>query len=273
MDLLSVDRRPIGVFDSGIGGLTVVKELINAMPAEDIIYFGDTARVPYGTKSPQTVLKYSKQIVKFLLAQNVKAIVIACNTVSSNCYEALQRELSMPVFEVVGPGALACLAATKNNRVGVIGTAGTISSKAYEKLLKSMRSDIEVFSKACPLFVPLVEEGWVSKDNSVTRMVIETYCKPILEYGIDSLLLGCTHYPWLYDAISDVLGDVTIVNPAQVCANKVKQYLTDNGLLNEPQRIAAHNYFVSDSPLKFSEISGLLLKENLSAEMIDIENY
>ena len=190
-----MDNRPIGIFDSGVGGLTVVKQIIKALPNEDIIYFGDTARVPYGSKTKETVTNFSAQIIRFLLSKNVKTIIIACNTVSSNSYDELIKMFDLPIIEVVTPGVEACLNATKNKIVGIIGTEATVKSGAYEKKIRQKDNNIKVYSKACPLFVPLAEEGWT--DNDISRQTAEIYLRDLTEKNIDSIILGCTHYPLL----------------------------------------------------------------------------
>lgn len=267
-----MDNRPIGIFDSGVGGLTVAKQLIKVMPDEKIIYFGDTARVPYGSKSKETVTKFSSQIIRFLMTKQVKAIIIACNTVSSNCYEELTRQFpQIPIFGVVNPGVESCVKTTKNNIVGVIGTQATINSGAYERGIKEQNPDITVYSKACPLFVPLAEEGWT--DNEVARMTVSAYVGELLEKGIDSILLGCTHYPLLKRCISQVVGEkVAIVDPAKATAVKMQEYLTENDMLcndNSPE----HTFYVSDNNQQFDKICDMVLKEKHNAEKIDIEKY
>jgi len=188
-----VRNRPIGVFDSGLGGLTVVNQLIQHLPQESIIYFGDTARVPYGTKSPETVQKFAVQIIRFLQSQGVKLIVVACNTVSSVAMEKILELSDVPVIGVIEPGSRAALQKSKNRRIGVIGTSATVSAGKYNSVLLSMSPDVAVFSQACPLFVPLVEEGWIG--SAVTEMVARIYLEPIMRQSVDTLILGCTHYP------------------------------------------------------------------------------
>jgi glutamate racemase len=219
----------IGVFDSGIGGLTVLKELIARLPGESFIYFGDTARVPYGTKSAETVLKFSRENVTFLLDQAVKFIVVACNTASAEAVPRLQREFRIPIVGVIEPGVRAAVAASKSTRIGVIGTAGTIRSGAYQRGIEHLAGDAKVTAKACPLFVPLVEEGWV--DTPVTQMVAETYLGEFRERDIDVLVLGCTHYPLLHGVIGSVLGDsVTLVDSAVETTREVKKALESENL-------------------------------------------
>ena len=215
-----MDKRPIGIFDSGVGGLTVVKEVIRELPFEETVYFGDTARVPYGSKSKETVTKFSSQIIRFLKSKNVKAVIIACNTVSSNSFEELREEFpNLPIIEVVGPGAESCIKATKNNIVGVIGTEATIKSGAYEKRIKALDPKIKVYSKACPLFVPLAEEGWTN--NEVAKQTANIYLKELIETGMDCILLGCTHYPLLKACIGETVGkEVKIIDPAAATAKK-----------------------------------------------------
>jgi len=270
------NNRPIGIFDSGVGGLTVAGEFLKELPNEEIIYFGDTARVPYGSKTKEIVTKYSAQIVKFLLSRNVKAIVIACNTVSSNSYDYLTEKFGLPMVEVVSPGAAECAMATKNNIVGVIGTWRTVSSGAYEWLIKKANPDITVYQKACPLFVPLAEEGWV--DNEVAAATAEIYLRELIGYGIDSLLLACTHYPLLMETIKKVAAGITVINPAKATALKMKALLEEKNLQagdsRDGQKTAPkHTFYVSDNCDKFSEISKLVLGKEINAEIVDIEGY
>lgn len=265
-----MDNRPIGVFDSGVGGLTVVKQVIKTLPEEDIIYFGDTARVPYGSKSKETVTKFSSQIIRFLLSKNVKAVIIACNTVSSNSYDELTKEFNIPIIEVVTPGVESCIKATRNKIVGIIGTESTIKSGAYEKKLKIIDNEIKVYSKACPLFVPLAEEGWT--DNDISRLTIEIYLKDLLEKGIDSIVLGCTHYPLLKRCIGKVVGEnVKIVDPAYATAIKMKEFLKNNDML--AKNTGNMTFFVSDNTEKFDFICKTVLKRECIAEKIEIEKY
>lgn len=267
-----MDNRPIGIFDSGVGGLTVVKEVIKALPFEETVYFGDTARVPYGAKSKETVTKFSSQIIRFLISKNVKAVIIACNTVSSNCYEELKKEFpKLPIIEVVGPGVESCLKTTQNNVVGIIGTEATVKSGAYEKGLKAQNKNIKVYSKACPLFVPLAEEGWTN--NEVSKRVAEIYLKDLVESGMDSIILGCTHYPLLKACIGETVGEkVKIVNPAAATAKKMKAYLEANNMLNEGNT-EKHTFYVSDDNEKFNDICSVTLKHKYIAEKVDIEKY
>src|SRR4051812_4127255 len=203
--------QPIGVFDSGIGGLTVVRELMRQLPQESVVYFGDTARVPYGPKSPDTVRRYSREIASFLLKQQAKAIVIACNTATAHALSVLREEFSVPVIGVVEPGARAAARATSGGRIGVIGTAGTVASGAYDRAIRAILPDARVVTKACPLLVPLVEEGWI--DHPVTAQVAREYLAPLMDEQIDTLVLGCTHYPLLKDVLCRALGrGVTLID-------------------------------------------------------------
>ncbi|MBP5178832.1 MAG: glutamate racemase [Lachnospiraceae bacterium] len=253
---------PIGVFDSGIGGTTVVKELMASLPNEKIIYFGDTARVPYGNKSAGTVIMYSRQIVRFLLEKKVKAIVIACNTASALALDALKSELEIPIIGVVKPGAKAAAEVTKCNKIGVIGTRATINSGIYKEFLHKTNPDIQVFGKACPLFVPLVEEGWISDD--ITRQVIHRYLDELVEKEIDALVLGCTHYPILAGEIGKITGEgITLVNPAFECAKEFRYLLEENDLLCEEERIPEHEFYVSDGPKACAELAESFLGEGI----------
>lgn len=244
-------KAPIGVFDSGIGGMTVVKELMNQLPYEQIIYYGDTARVPYGGKSKDTILAYSRQIADFLVNQGVKAILVACNTVSAVALEELRMELPVPIIGVVKPGAKAAAEATKNNRIGVIATKATIGSGIYGEFLRKTNPEIRVFGKACPLFVPLVEEGWI--DDPITESIIHRYIDELLDMNIDALVLGCTHYPLLRHKIAEIAGEgVTLVNPAYESAKAFKYLLEEMNLLCEDAELPGqHKFFVSDSPEQF----------------------
>jgi glutamate racemase len=220
----------IGVFDSGIGGLTVMKELLSRLPGESFIYFGDTARVPYGTKSAETVLKFSRENIAFLMAQGVKLVVVACNTASAEALPALQEETSVPVIGVIRPGIQAAVAATSAARIGVIGTMATIRSKAYQTGIKELAPQAEVFARACPLFVPLAEEGWV--DGEVAELVARKYLSGFRDEGVDALVLGCTHYPLLRRVIGRVMGpEVKLVDSAIETAKKVDEVLRADGLL------------------------------------------
>ena len=267
----NIDERPIGIFDSGVGGLTVVKEVINVLPKEDIIYFGDTARVPYGSKSKELVYKFSCQIIKFLKEKNVKSIIIACNTVSSNCYEDLQKQFSnIPIIEVLEPGVSSAIKSTNNRKIGVIGTEATIKSGKYEKKIKEKLLDCQVYSKACPLFVPLAEEGFL--EENITLDIVKMYLKDFFKKDIDSLILGCTHYPLLKNSIKKVVGqNVNIVDPAFETALKMKDYLEKNNMANN--KGGKHKFYVSDKNDKFDFICSLVLKEIHIAEKVNIEKY
>lgn len=267
-----MDKRPIGVFDSGVGGLTVVKQIMKVLPNEDIIYFGDTARVPYGSKSKATVTKFSEQIIRFLKTKDVKAVVIACNTVSSNCYEDLVSAFpELSIIEVVTPGVESCLATTKNKKVGLIGTQGTVTSGAYEKRLKNADPEIEIYKKACPLFVPLAEEGWVN--NEVAKLTAQEYLKELIDKNIDSIILGCTHYPILKACIGETVGEtVAIVDPAKATALRLKKYIEYNSIENDEHK-GTHTFYVSDNNSQFDSICKRVLKESCKAIQVDIEKY
>ena len=266
-----MDPRPIGVFDSGVGGLTVVSEIIKTLPNEELIFFGDTARVPYGSKSAATITKFSRQIFNFLLSKDVKAIVIACSTASSNSYDALTKEFDLPVMEVLSPGVEDASHVTRNKIVGVIGTEATIRSGKYEQLLTDKIPGVKVYAKPCPLFVPLAEEGWTQ--NTVTRITAEIYLQELLDKEIDSLILGCTHYPLLLNCIRDVTGPVRIINAAESTARKLKYFLSANEMQNREHKPRGHKFFVSDNTEKFRRICSLVMRQEFEAEKIDIEHY
>ncbi len=240
-------QDPIGVFDSGVGGLTVVREIRKRLPEETIIYFGDSARVPYGTKSKETILRFAEEDINFLLSFNVKVIVSACFSVSSNALAELEKEFPVPIIGMIDPGVNA-LSKESCKRVGVIGTNATIESDAFNKKLKDKFGDIEIYSAACPLFVPLVEEGWT--DNDVPKLVAEKYLSPLIEENIDSLILGCTHYPLLYSVIKKVMGDkVTIVEPGKEAAILLEKFLDDNNLRTGGK--GSLKVYLSDIPRNF----------------------
>ena len=278
------DRRPIGVFDSGIGGLTVVRELMHQLPHESLVYFGDTARVPYGNKSPATVRRFSREILDFLLERDVKLVVVACNTASAHALEELQRVASVSVEGVIAPGARAALAATRSGRIGVIGTAGTIASGAYERAIHAAASHaaagapaaggtraggsraadgkVEVTARACPLFVPLVEEGWL--DHPASRLIAEEYLAPFRRHRIDTLVLGCTHYPLLKPLIAEVLGPgIALIDSAEQTAAAVARELAAS-TLHAPTAQAGHVHFVvSDAPQQFVSVGKRFLGERV----------
>jgi glutamate racemase len=244
------NTAPIGVFDSGMGGLTVVREMMSQLPNESIIYFGDTARVPYGPKSPDTVLRYSREITSFLKGEGVKALVVACNTATAHALPALRREFDMPIVGVIEPGARAAAAVTKTKRIGVIGTAGTIKSKAYEKEIRKILPDVEVTAQACALFVPLVEEGWL--DSEVTRAVARNYLAPIVSAEVDTLVLGCTHYPLMKTVIGNVVGrEVRLIDSAHETARQAGEILRAHGLENGTPDGARYRFIASDAPDTF----------------------
>ena len=255
-------ERPIGIFDSGVGGLTVLREVRRRLPAEDLIYFGDTARVPYGIKSAATVTRYALEIGRFLLEQEVKVVVAACNTAASVALEALAGELPIPVIGVIMPGAHAAAAATRNRRVGVIGTESTVASGAYVEAIRSVDPEIQVESRACPLFVPLAEEGWA--DHPVTRLVAQEYLEPLQTSGVDTLVLGCTHYPLLAAAVQEVVGpEVLLVDSARETAREVAAVLRPAGLARRTNSHPTCRYFVTDSPERFRRVGGRFLGEPL----------
>ena len=254
---------PIGVFDSGMGGLTVVREMISQLPHESIIYFGDTARVPYGPKSPDTVLRYSREIASYLKGEGIKALVVACNTATAHALPALREEFDMPIVGVIEPGARAAVAATRTKRVGVIGTAGTIKSGAYDKEIRKLLPDVHVTAQACALFVPLVEEGWT--DSEPTRAIARNYLAPLVSADVDTLVLGCTHYPLMKTVIGNVVGrQVRLIDSAHETARETAQILAANGLENTSPNEARYRFIASDAPDTF-----LALGERFLGSAID----
>ena len=266
-------NAPIGVFDSGVGGLTVVREIMRNLPGERIVYFGDTARVPYGSKSRETVLRYSRQIVRFLESRKVKAIVVACNTASALALDTIEKEAALPILGVVKPGASVAVRTTRNRRVGVIATESTIHSHLYRTLIQAEDPEITVLGKACPLFVPLVEEGWTK--DPITREVARRYLRELLEKDIDTLIMGCTHYPLLRSLLRDIVGEqVTLVNPAYETAQVLKRMLSDTGLENPGGSGEKYRFYTSDAAENFDAFARSILPGRVpAAEQIPIEEY
>jgi len=261
-EMSTANEKPIGVFDSGIGGLTVVRALQRELPNENIVYFGDTARVPYGPKSPQVVREYAAQDVDFLLSRDVKMVVIACNTVSAVALDVVQKRARMPVVGVIIPGAGAAVAVTQKKRIGVIGTIATVNSNAYTNAIRQVDRQVQVFSRACPLFVPLAEEGWI--DHKVTELVAKEYLFPFKLEKIDTLILGCTHYPVLRNAIrSAVEPHVSLVDSGNATAVEVSRVLDEEGLHNPSKERPNLQFFVSDLPSKFTEIGERFLGQKM----------
>ena len=264
-------EKPIGVFDSGIGGLTVVKRLASTLPAEDIVYFGDTARVPYGSKSNSTVIEYSIQDTKFLLNKNVKAVVVACNTASSIAIDELKKQFHLPIIGMINPGARLAVSSTKNGKIGVIGTRATINNKAYSNEIKKIEASITVFEKACPLLVPLAEEGWIN--HKATYDIAEEYLKELRDLKIDTLVLGCTHYPILSDVIQRVIGEnVVLIDSGVASAAVIKEELDRTNLHTNKFSIGNHDFYVSDIPVKFKEVAELFLGNPVNeVNKVDLE--
>lgn len=257
-----MDNRPIGIFDSGVGGLTVMREVMEQLPYENIIYLGDTARIPYGSKSDQTIRKYANQCSSFLKSKDVKTIVIACNTASSIALEFVQKNFDLPIIGVIDPGARSAAASTENGRIGVIGTIATINSNAYQQKIMEYLHDAEVIGIPCPLFVPIVEEGW--EYSNVAELTAEKYLEELIEHEVDTLVLGCTHYPILRHTIKNVVGpNIKLVNPAYETARDLKKLLTDRNMLNENHKSARYEYYASDAPERLRRIGGNFLKKEI----------
>ena len=271
-----MDRRPIGVFDSGFGGLTALRELARIMPEEDLVYFGDTGRVPYGSRSREVIIKYARQDTAFLRSYDVKAIVIACGTVSATALEVLREENPIPIFGVVEPAARAAAHVTQNGRVGLIGTRASIRSGAYERALGRLRPGVEVTARACPLLVPLVENGRFRPGDVVAETVVGEYLAPMKSAGVDALILGCTHYPLMKDIIGAFMGpEAALVDAGEQCARWVKKQLEWDGLRNRRPGAGRHRFFVSDGAGDFPELASVFLGEDVrgGVEQIDITAY
>lgn len=265
-----MNQAPIGIFDSGLGGLTVTRAIFEHLPAESTVYFGDTARVPYGPKSPETVRRYSLEILHWLLDQGVKLVVIACNTSTAHALEALQAASPVPVIGVIRPGARAALTGARGAPIGVIGTAGTIASDAYGRAIRALRPEADVRQLACPLFVPLVEEGWF--DHPATELVAREYLAPLRQAGIESLVLGCTHYPLIKPLLARVVGpDVRLIDSAEETARAVAEQLARDNLTAPPGNIVRHRFAVSDDEVRFRSVGSRFIGEKLgSAEVVSL---
>ena len=274
--LIMDKNAPIGVFDSGVGGLTVAREIMRQIPNERIVYFGDTARVPYGSKSKDNIIKFSRQIIRFLQTENVKAIVIACNTASALALDEMQQEFDLPILGVVKPGAKVAVETTANKRIGLIGTEANIRSGVYTRYIKSLDDEAKVFEKACPLFVPLVEEGWLHDD--ITLQVASRYLEELKEKDIDTLIMGCTHCPLIRSTIRKVMGDkVNLVNPAYETAIELKNLLERDNLANKcdvDSPSSMYRFYVSDAEEKFKLFANSILPFDITmTKQINIENY
>ncbi len=273
----SLDNRrykPIGVFDSGVGGLTVAREIMRQLPGERLIYFGDTARVPYGSKSKETITRYSRQIIRFLQEKGVKAIVVACNTASALALPQIRTEIAIPIIGVVKPGAKVAAETTRNGRIGVIGTEATIGSQIYTRVIHEHNPKAEVIGKPCPLFVPLVEEGW--RKDPITEEIARRYLDSFQSSDIDTMIMGCTHYPLLRSTLRRILGEsVTLVNPAYETAQSLKALLEEQDLVNDGQEtgeVPQYQFYVSDAADKFKEFANTILPcEIEEAQLVHIE--
>ncbi len=266
-----MDNRPIGVFDSGLGGLTAVRQLAALLPGEDVIYFGDTGRVPYGTRSPETIAKYAAQDCRFLLRHNVKMIIAACGTVSSVAPGVLQN-LPVPALGAVEPAVQAALATTKNKRIGVIGTSATVRTDVFRRLITGADPDAQVFTVACPMFVPLVENGWIAPDDPVAVAIARRYLLPLKEQGIDTLILGCTHFPLLIPVIAPILEGVTLIDAGKEAAAACARQLMQLNLLKEGSSPGHRRFFISDRPADFVSVAEMFLGCAIEqVEQVDIE--
>ncbi len=268
----SQPSHPIGVFDSGVGGLTVVRALMERLPFEDIIYFGDTARVPYGSKSVATIEHFTEEITRFLLEKQVKVLIVACNTMAAVAAERVRQFSPVPVLDVIEAGARNAIAATQSGAIGVIGTQTTVNSNAYARTIHSLNPNIRVYSQACPLFVPLAEEGWL--DHPVTRLTAQEYLKPVFVEQIDTLVLGCTHYPLLKPMLQDIVGSrMQLVDSAVSMAEQTAQLLAETGLANPQRHMPRYQYYVTDIPLKFQSIGERFLGRTLNQlEMVQLNH-
>ncbi len=268
-----MDQRPIGIFDSGLGGLTCVKKVMELLPGEDIIYFGDTGRVPYGTRSAETIIKYVRQNIRFLKTFDIKYIIIACGTASSAALPLIQEEWDIPIVGVLEATCRAAVNGTRNGKIGVLGTQGTIRSGKYQETLLTMNPELKIYNKACPMFVPLVENGYL--DSEATSLIAREYLLPLKEEGVDTLILGCTHYPLLTPVISRMMGDgVTLIDAGAQTAIHAKEYLTAQNMLGNGEQ-GTVQYYVSDGVEGFTSLAGMFLEKEIKGNVhnIAIENY
>ena len=268
----AASARPIAIFDSGLGGLTVMRPVADALPYEDIVYFGDTARVPYGIKSPPTIIHFAEQNCRFLCELGPKAIVVACNTASAAALPHLREAFEIPLLGVIEPGARAAVAATRNRRIGIIGTEATIKSRAYIDHIRAIDPGIALVDRPCPLFVPLVEEGRTC-DDPIVRLAAREYLRPFAEFGADTLVLGCTHYPLLKDALASILGSaVHIVDSAEETARATADLLAEMGLARGGRSSPAYRYFVTDNPLRFAAVGSRIMRDIIeNVELVDLD--
>ena len=262
-----MDNRPIGIFDSGLGGLTAVRQLLRLLPGEDIVYFGDTGRVPYGNRSRETIARYARQDCRFLLENDVKLLIAACGTVSSAAADVLEG-MPVPAFGVVEPAAKAAVEATRSGRIGVIGTSATVRSGAFQRCITDLRRDVQVIMQACPLFVPLVENGWIDRADPVARLMAERYLQPLREQRIDTLILGCTHFPLLTPILSDILGEeVTLIDSGREAALRCAQLLGERDALNTTQRQGSCRFYISDRQEDFARMAAMFLGHPVEGDL------
>lgn len=269
-----MDNRAIGVFDSGLGGLTAVKQLMDLLPEEDIIYFGDTGRVPYGTRSKDTIIKYTIQDINFLKTFQIKMIVVACGTASTVALPVLQDSVGLPMVGVLSEAVTSAVRQTKNNKIGVVATPATINSGAFERAIRAAAPQVQTYGKACPLFVPLVENGHF--DTQVAELVAREYLEPLKEADVDTLIMGCTHYPLLNRVVGRIMGpQVTLINVGEETAKYVKRYLLEQNMCAESGRKGHYSYFVSDSVENFSHLGSMFLQREIGemVNLVDIEKY
>lgn len=267
-----MDNRAIGIFDSGLGGLTVVKELREILPNEEIVYLGDTGRVPYGTRSKETIIKYAQQDIAFLMKKNIKMIVAACGTVSSTLPKKISDHLGVPYQDVILPASQEACAMSSHGRIGVVGTTATMKSNAYGKAMRNIRGDVHVFGNACPLLIPIVENGLVQEDNKIAELAVKLYLEPLVKEGIDTLILGCTHFPILYPIFNRLLNyQVTLIDSGRCTANQVKSYLYSHHMLSEREEPARVEYNVTDEIDNFDLVAKLFLGEKMSGTVNQVE--
>jgi len=254
MQTCKINNAPIGVFDSGLGGLTVVKQLIKQLPNERVVYYGDTARLPYGTKSKQSIIRFSLENADVLMRHHVKAIVVACNSSSSYAIPSLKLKLNVPILDVISPSAKKAVISTKNKRIGVIATSATISSKSYKKAIKKIDNKVKIITQACPLFVPIIEEGWA--DTKISLEIAKKYLSDLKKQKIDSLILGCTHYPLMKNVIKKILGpNVLLIDSSVEVAKNIKDVLIRNNIQNSLRKTVKHKFIISDKPQEFQKIA------------------